>query len=145
MTSVLVKLNRLQYEFLSFCSGESEDSVLLGYDVVSFWNSILQSFSSVIKSWIHLGPYEDEGSMFLLDVRVWLHFDTASYSRKTESSKLEYFFRWGSQVNVIEPQIMTAVHGYHIVQLFWMNLLSQIDLYYLIFVVVSCVLFVRGS
>jgi len=70
MTAVLVKLNRLQYEFRSFCNGEAEDSVLLDYDIASFWNSILLSFSGVFKSWIHLGPYEDESIMFLLDIRV---------------------------------------------------------------------------
>ena len=49
MTAVLVKLNRLQYEFRSFCNGEAEDSVLLDYDIASFWNSILLSFSGVFK------------------------------------------------------------------------------------------------
>jgi len=37
-----------------------------------------------------------------------------------EQNPLGYsnFFGGGCQVNVIEPRIMTGVHGYHIVQLF---------------------------
>jgi hypothetical protein len=85
---VLFKLNRLQYEFWSFCGGVAEDSVLLGYDAASFWATYCLPFQVLLSPRF----VYDLMKMKALCSFKTLCWDTASYSRRTESSRLQYFF-----------------------------------------------------